>query len=204
MALRIACDLDGTLADMDGALQREAERLFGREVAPASLTRAEEDQLWAHVRTLENFWTTLAEVEAGAVARLAATASLHGWEVIFVTQRPATEGETTQLQTQRWLDAHGFEYPSVFVMTGSRGKLADALALHAVIDDRPENCLDVVTDSKARPILIWREAHPAPPATRRLGITTATSFADAMEHLQRMMAAPPSTLAGRLRRAIGL
>ncbi len=29
MALRIACDLDGTLADMEAALQREAERLFG-------------------------------------------------------------------------------------------------------------------------------------------------------------------------------
>ena len=32
MALRIACDLDGTVADMDAALQREARRLFGADV----------------------------------------------------------------------------------------------------------------------------------------------------------------------------
>src|SRR4051812_40328606 len=32
MSLRIACDLDGTIADMDAALQREAVRLFGPNV----------------------------------------------------------------------------------------------------------------------------------------------------------------------------
>ena len=32
MTLRIACDLDGTVADMETALQREAETLFGAEV----------------------------------------------------------------------------------------------------------------------------------------------------------------------------
>src|SRR5687767_3800254 len=32
MSLRIAVDLDGTLADMDTALQEEAERLFGPNV----------------------------------------------------------------------------------------------------------------------------------------------------------------------------
>jgi hypothetical protein len=32
MALRLACDLDGTVADMDAALQREARRLFGPDV----------------------------------------------------------------------------------------------------------------------------------------------------------------------------
>ena len=32
MGLRIACDLDGTLADMESALQREAEALFGPDV----------------------------------------------------------------------------------------------------------------------------------------------------------------------------
>ena len=32
MTLRIACDLDGTVADMDAALQREARRLFGPDI----------------------------------------------------------------------------------------------------------------------------------------------------------------------------
>ena len=32
VSLRIACDLDGTLANMEAALQREAEQLFGSAV----------------------------------------------------------------------------------------------------------------------------------------------------------------------------
>ena len=32
MALRIACDLDGTVADMESALQQHAEALFGPDV----------------------------------------------------------------------------------------------------------------------------------------------------------------------------
>ena len=47
MSLRIACDLDGTLADMDAALQREAERLFGPDVdlhaSPARRIESAED-----------------------------------------------------------------------------------------------------------------------------------------------------------------
>ena len=33
MSLRVAFDLDGTVADMEGALQRVAEQLFGPNVA---------------------------------------------------------------------------------------------------------------------------------------------------------------------------
>jgi hypothetical protein len=245
MALRIACDLDGTLADMESALQREAERLFGADVdlrardavVPDSaddedanpptltpeqpvnlnvdsasvgrrpLTDRQMRQLWRHVRRLDNFWMTLEEIEPGAVGRLAALASLHGWDVIFLTQRPPTAGDTAQTQSQRWLAAHGFEFPSVYVMSGSRGKVADALRLDAVIDDRPENCLDVAADSKARPVLISRrEAASAPPGASSLGITVVHSFAEALEILLQLMAQRSNTrsLVSRVRAAIGI
>src|SRR5215212_4935842 len=191
MSLRIACDLDGTIADMDSALQREAERLFGPEVnlqaiagerlesaedvegqigaestlAPPPplavsvgrpLTPREIRRLWQHVAGIDNFWISLGEIEPGAVARLSALATQYRWEIIFLTQRPRSAGETTQVQSQRWLKAHGFDLPSVMVMRGSRGKVAAALSLDVVLDDRPENCLDVIADSKAKPFLIWR------------------------------------------------
>lgn len=41
----------------------------------------------------------------------------HPWEVFFITQRPATEGETVQRQTQKWLVQQGFDLPSVIVIT---------------------------------------------------------------------------------------
>jgi hypothetical protein len=126
--------------------------------------------------------------------------------MLFLTQRPATAGDTAQVQTQRWLEAHGFALPSVYVMSGSRGKVADALALDALIDDRPENCLDVIADSKARALLVWRDApHAVPPAAARLGIETVSSMADALELLQQPAhAARPGGLVGRLRSAIGI
>jgi hypothetical protein len=239
MSLRIACDLDGTVADMDAALQRAAQHLFGADIdlralperlesaedveghiaqdgdavpAPAaptttrrSLTSRELRQLWNHVRGVENFWMSLGEVEPGAVARLAALAAQHRWEVLFLTQRPSAAGETTQVQSQRWLRAHGFEFPSVMVMRGSRGKVAAALALDIVLDDRPENCLDVIGDSGAKPILIWRlGADQVPASVTRLGIEAALSMRDALDHLEAVTAerARGRTVLGRLRNAL--
>jgi hypothetical protein len=246
VALRIACDLDGTVADMDAALQRHAEQLFGADVdlhmdpalplpalqspkhfgpsdpdaanaqAPAAaapaepakrcLTDKERRALWAHVGRVENFWSSLDEIEPGAIARLNRLAVEHGWEVIFLTQRPACAGETTQRQSQKWLTEHGFEYPSVFVMNGSRGKVADALSLDAVIDDRPNNCLDVVTDSTARAFLVWRD-DPArtPPGAQRVGITLTYSFSEALDHLEKMTVSRNRTgIFGRIKSALGM
>lgn len=228
MALRVAFDLDGTIADMDSALQREAERLFGPNVrlrppggahldAPPSVEEVDEDprevlggrrlqQLWEHVAGIENFWMTLAEIEPGSVARIAAMRDQHRLEVMFLTQRPDTEGEITQLQTQRWLEAHGFTLPSVFVLRGSRGLAAAALQIDVVVDDRPENCLDVLTDSKARPLLIWREpVELLPIGATRLGIEPVSSIAEALGIIEAMIArGPKASLVSRLRNAIGI
>ncbi len=218
---------------MDNAIQREAVRVFGREVdlrigessreAPvkgekgqqgdALLTRGkglssrQMQRLWNHIGQIENFWSSLAEIEPGSVARFAALTSLHRWEVIFLTQRPVTAGDTSQLQSQRWLQAHGFTLPAVYVMSGSRGRLASAFGLDAVLDDRADNCLDVVAESKAKPILIWRGAPEAvPPGAARLGLTPVFSFAAALQRLEEMMTTQMKrrSLAGRARNAIGL
>jgi hypothetical protein len=243
MSLRIAVDLDGTLADMDTALQLEAERLFGSGVdlrgslrgrpenvetetseataaspadrppttAPASrrLTDRQQRQLWLCVQKTQNFWAELKEIEPGAVARLAATTAAQRWEVIFLTQRPPCAGDTTQIQTQRWLQAHGFELPSVFVVSGSRGRIATALTLDAVVDDRAENCLDVATDSKSLPLLVWRDTpESVPPGAARLGITVVFSMAEALDKLDSLQRPPnpppPTGVVGRIRQTLGI
>jgi len=236
MSLRVAFDLDGTVADMESALQRVAEQLFGPNVAlrpagsehldaPASVDDVGDDpakaepraerqvlsgrqlrQVWERVAATENFWATLAEIEAGSVARIAAMRNEHRLEVIFLTQRPDTQGEIAQLQTQRWLEAHGFELPSVFVLRGSRGLAAAALQIDVVVDDRPENCLEVATESRARPLLLWREPlELLPPGTKRLGIEPVPSIAQAVRLIEAMVPnAPKSTLFSRLRSVIGI
>ena len=208
MSLRIGFDLDGVLADMDGALQAHAEQLFGArrvdtpapptngapaddvddaappaEETPAvqlNLSVREERQLWRHVSTVDNFWESLQEIEPGAIARLGQLTRDRGWEIIFLTKRPRTAGATAQVQSQRWLESKGFPLPSVFVVQGSRGRIAQALALDIVVDDRPENCLDVITESSARAILIGRAASQ-PANVQRLGIGTVGSVRECLD-----------------------
>lgn len=212
MPLRIAFDLDGTIADMHTALRAQAELLFGEEelakvlhgpardagtavedvdskeaIAELHLTGKQQMQLWEKVKTIENFWSGLSEMEPGIVARIAHAATMRRWEVIFLTTRPSVAGETTQIQSQRWLEAHGFQFPSVFVVQRSRGKIADALHLDAVVDDRPENCLDVAVESKAKAILIWYgDPRNVPPGAKRLGVRVATTISEALGLLEQL------------------
>jgi hypothetical protein len=94
------------------------------------------------------------------------------------------------VQSQRWLAANGFTLPSVYVVQGSRGLIAASLRLDIVVDDRPENCLDVVVDSKARAILVWRDDEKnLPIAARRLGIGVVKSVAECLDVLTHVDAA---------------
>ena len=236
MSLRLGFDLDGVLADLNSALIREATRLFPgveltreaeQSVAPAAvepesadgtdpaetsppsltLTRRQERQLWDSVKRIDNFWETLDETEPGIIRRLAETAHARRWEVMFLTSRPRTTGDVVQVQSQRWLRAHGFEYPALFVVSTSRGKIAASLELDVVVDDRPENCLDIAIDSKARAILIWRGDQNAVPASaRRLGIGGVNSVGACLDLLIAADSpdAGPSSLVDRLKGLLGL
>jgi hypothetical protein len=236
MSLRLGFDMDGVLADLNAALVREALRLFPgldvrpgadasvappavdaagvdaldpTETTPASLplTRRQERQLWDAVKRIPNFWETLGETEPGIVRRLAETARLRRWEVMFLTSRPRTDGDIVQVQSQRWLRTHGFELPSLYVVSTSRGKIAAGLELDVVVDDRPENCLDIAIDSKARAILIWRGDQGAVPASaRRLGIGGVESVAACLDLLIEADSASgePATLMSRLKSLLRL
>lgn len=171
-----------------------------------NMSARQQSRLWRHVESIDNFWETLDECEPGVVARLAAIAVERRWEIIFLTKRPATAGVTAQLQTQRWLASKGFPLPSVFVVQRSRGRIAASLGLDVVIDDRPENCLDVVVDSKARAILVWRpDLKALPPSTRRLGIGVVSSVNKCLDILTDLDKAPDQPgVVNRVMRLLGL
>jgi hypothetical protein len=168
-----------------------------------TLARQQQREIWDAVRHTENFWETLGELEPGAVARLASLARDQQWEVIFITQRPSTRGELTQIQTQRWLVAHGYDLPNVYVIQGSRGKVADALSLDVVVDDRPENCLDVKLGSTARAILVWSaDGVELPPNARGLGIEPVSGIGACLDLLEAARR-PRAGLLTRIKRAFG-
>ena len=170
------------------------------------LTARQQNQLWDHVKKIDNFWTTLPELEPGIISRIAKAASERRWEIIFLTTRPSTAGELVQLQSQRWLEAHGFQYPSVYVVQRSRGKIADALALDAFVDDRPENCLDIAVESKAKVILVWHgELKDVPAGAKRLGVRPVATITEALALLEQLddIRNQPSLMRS-LKKAIGV
>lgn len=189
----------GTAAPVGEAPTIERER--------PPLSASQQGRVWGALCAVPDFWETLAETEAGIVSRLAALAEDRRWDVIFLTSRPRTAGRAVQRQSQRWLDHLGFPLPSVFVVHGSRGRIAEALDLDVVIDDRPDNCLDVVLESKARAILVWRDAADrVPVSAKRLGIGVVSSVAACLDTLADAdrTAGSPRDLMDRLRRLFGL
>ena len=210
MGLRVAIDLDGTVADLSRAMHDIAKKKFRKlqDAEPAAppaeategagpverptlrdleLSASDLDRLWTHVLKQRNFWTTLHEMEPGVIARIQQLADERRWDVLFITTRPLAAGATTQVQSQEWLAAKGFRHPSVYVVKGSRGRVATALDLDAVVDDRPENCLDVATESPAKALLVW----PGPtdtlgPGIARHGVVVTPSIGAALDELVQM------------------
>jgi hypothetical protein len=240
--LRIAFDMDGTLADLSSAYAAIEDRLFGAAVAdheqpapeareaeqhsgdpagaPAGKKGAEQrrnpsmsarraprnrDRVWRGIEATPDFWTTLLPLETGAVKRLYELSGEHNWEVFFITQRPATAGGTVQLQTHTWLVEHGFKTPSVLPLSSGRGKAASALRLDYLVDDSPQNCVDVLSDSSTRPILLVpKDDSLAKSSARRLGIGVASSVHEVLDLLVQATAARENpSLFEKLRKLVG-
>lgn len=207
--VRVGFDMDGVLADFSSAFRDIETRLFGAgsalpAEAPEVEARQEEeaasqgpagaspresrrrrDAVWKVIHETPDFWMTLRPHDPMAVRRIHEMMLRRRLEVFFITQRPATVGQTVQRQTQQWLRQQGFDLPSVLVISGSRGAAAGAIRLDYHVDDSPQNCLDVVSDSRARPILIVPEPDAVTEnSAKRLRIAVARSIGQALDILE--------------------
>ena len=159
-----------------------------RTSAADPLSSREIKRIWDHVKRTPNWWVHLAPYEPAQIPRLYELARRLKWEVVFMTRRPATAGDPVQFQTQWWLEQQGYYYPAVLTVPGSRGELANALRLDIVIDDQLLNCIDVVSGSTAKAMLLLRDgAEPVNKehaASRGIGVVGSLEEAvDVLEHL---------------------
>jgi hypothetical protein len=207
MSLRIGIDVDGDLADFRTAFRAAATAALGRPVddpgapsASQSLANKDVKTVWEQIARTSNWWMTLKPYEPDQIARLYSLTRTAGWEVFFLTTRPPSGGDTVQFQTQSWIEQQGFYLPAVLTVPGSRGEVANALRLDVVIDDLIVNCVDVVSASTAKGLLMLRSGEAAAErhATDR-GIGAVQTLEDALEVLERLHELLPSRR-GRLLR----
>jgi hypothetical protein len=168
--LRVGFDLDGVVADFRTAFLEAAASILGHDAIkrPSSplpdfdaVSPADAKRVWKVLTETPNWWLGLAPYEPAQIARLYQLARRHRWEVSFLTSRIPTTGDSVQFQSQAWLEAYGFYLPAVVTVPGSRGEIANAMRLDVVIDDQFLNCLEVISASQAKAILILRVGDPA-------------------------------------------
>jgi hypothetical protein len=160
--LIIGCDVDGVLADFNTAYRQRLINVTGRElIAPFvdghepsvwnyatdeyGYTKEEDSAVWKSIIADRYFWGDLCEYPR-AVMFLSNLRYVENDGVYFITTRP---GLRVKRQTEEWLHNRCVSNPTVLIAKNAdaKGMLAAGLGLTHFIDDRPENCLAVKTQS---------------------------------------------------------
>lgn len=151
--MKIGVDIDGVLADFVSAHSAVLFNQTGIKLPPVSdewpdvwdydkaagFTSAQRSAFWEEVKTT-SFWASLLPLE-GALEAIARLNELQGdgHEVYYITSRP---GHKVKHLTEVWLRWHGAENPTV-IISNDKGSIAKGLELEVMIEDKPENLVDV-------------------------------------------------------------
>ena len=204
MSIRVGFDVDGVLADFHRAFRETAAKMdaeAGQEERRSRPLDADAmKRVWERIGRTSQWWVGLEAYEPAEIPRLYETSRARRWEVYFMTTRPSSAGETTQFQTQWWLERNGFPMPSVLTVPGSRGDATNALKLDIAVDDRLTNCVDIIAASRTKAILLLRRDDQAlrdQALARGIGVVSTLAGAlNAIDHFEEAKRAS----AGRLSR----
>lgn len=152
----IGIDVDGILADFNSSFIPLIKQLFNIELPPASdtypntwyydiaggVSKEQSREAWKLIAQSRNFWLDLSPYpETNKFLRM--ISNRHD-DIYFVTQRP---GKTAKFQTETWLKRNGFHGHPTVLVSGNKGIICNCLGVNLYIDDKNENCVDVVRDS---------------------------------------------------------
>ena len=195
MSIRVGFDVDGVVANFNKAFRETAAQMNGpagshdpSDPAARALAADAMKRVWDHISRTPQWWLQLDAYEPQQIERLYRVSRERRWEVYFMTTRPSSAGETTQFQTQWWLESHGFALPAVLTVPGSRGDAANALKLDIAVDDRLTNCVDIIAASRSKAILLQRNEDQTPrdqALARGIGVVkTLAAALDAVEQFE--------------------
>lgn len=156
MQHRIACDVDGVIADFTSAYAAALTKHTGITFPTQSdtwpsewfwerregVTPSQEKKVWQEeILTNGTFWSGLDELPGAreAIRKLNRLANAGTAEVCFITNRP---GKRSKHQTEIFLYALGMSYPTVLV-AADKLPLLRAMNITFFIDDKPETVQEV-------------------------------------------------------------
>lgn len=159
MSKRIGIDVDGVLSNFNYNYAKILTELSGipfpdfRTCEPntwfydraAGVSKAVETAAWDKIKSNDYFWMDLLAYSGVPefLWKLAMTADHQ--DIYFITNRM---GSRALHQTRLWLKWHGWSDPDCNVLlSGKKGAAAVALDLDVYLDDKTENCEDVVRES---------------------------------------------------------
>src|SRR5436190_9622213 len=190
MSLRLGFDIDGVLADFRSAFRATAVRLVRGQVddfdpddaesREAAMSPEDVRRVWEHIAKTPNWWMEIDAYEPDQIARLYSLMRANGWEIFFMTKRPASAGDSVQFQTQWWIERFGFYLPAVMTVPGSRGDIANGLRLDLVLDDQLINCVEVISTAPTKAVLVLRSSDTAArqqASSRGIGVVSTLSEA---------------------------
>jgi uncharacterized HAD superfamily protein len=153
----IGVDCDGVICDFNTTFIALCKRVTGRDLYPAGYepltwnypeslgyTADEVSAVWDVIKADQRFWLKLPVYpETKAALDYLRERRYHRDDVYFITNRM---GSWPKWQTEVWLSMMGFSSATV-LLSAMKGLCARALNLDVYIDDKWENCVDVVNSS---------------------------------------------------------
>lgn len=187
--MKIGIDVDGCLADFntsyrDRILDQTGILLpmiddtypdcWNYEQA-AGVTSEQASAIWRSIKDSPDFWRSMRPLKDARFAiKVLADVS---WmtDVYFITSRP---GKTSKQQTESWLRAYGYyQAPTVLISENSKGLIAAGLGLDVFVDDKLENCEEVLIARPACRVFLvdapWNR-------TREIGASRVSSVFEAL------------------------
>jgi 5'(3')-deoxyribonucleotidase len=182
--LVIGCDIDGVLADFNNGFAERLRLVTNRDLLPEGYdnppvwnwpehfgyTPKEINETWDNCWTDPEFWVNLDAI--GRVDKFFEQLDGLDADIYFITART---GVNVKKQTEQWLEMYGFESPTVLIAY-EKGPLAKALRLTHFLDDRDQNCQDVVeTSTETQVFLLDRNYNRASQSMlKAAGVTVLT------------------------------
>lgn len=195
MNLRIGIDIDGVIADFTNPHKKKLEQISGHkpdwdEKTDPNCWSWEEvygyskehtRQFWDHTASVQGweFWRelpTLCTMEEREIISGLCTDN----DVFFISSRPIVHRKTTD----RWLHRQfGESTEFTTILTRFKGHIAAGLELHAMIDDKPENLVDVLRyrGRACKPFLLNRPWNQVDVSSSIIRVNSITEALDLLE-----------------------